>query len=212
MYDQGDRKGRHVSLRERKKLAAWRAIQTAALRLFEERGFEAVSVEEIAAAANVSRSTFFNYFASKEAVVFDQDPEQRDQWRAVMAARPADEALWDSLTAILIGFGEIFRDRVPLQRRLKERSPALAKSSWDVVDEQFLADLREWVASRISEGDPMPAALQLNLALAAHNTAYQTWGADESFDDYMHRLTYCLTQAGAGTSSTTNLAPGPRQS
>ncbi|QKZ16116.1 TetR family transcriptional regulator [Streptomyces chartreusis] len=187
-----------MSLRERKKLAAWRAIRTAALRLFEERGFEAVSVEEIAAAADVSRSTFFNYFASKEAVVFDQDPEQRNQWRAIMADRPADEALWDSLTAILIGFSEIFRDRVPMQRRLKERSPALAKSSWDVVDEQFLADLREWVTSRTAEGDPMPAALQLNLALAAHNTAYQTWGPDESFDDYIRRLKYCLRQAGTG--------------
>ena len=201
-----------MSLRERKKLAAWRAIQTAALRLFEERGFEAVSVEEIAAAANVSRSTFFNYFASKEAVVFDQDPEQQDQWRAIMAARPAEEGLWDALTAILVGFGEIFRDRVPLQRRLKERSPALAKSSWDVVDEQFLADLREWVAARTPEGDPMPTTLQLNLALAAHNTAYQTWGADESFDDYMRRLKHCLKQAGAGTTSTVNPAWGAGQS
>ncbi|MFD8000420.1 TetR family transcriptional regulator [Streptomyces mirabilis] len=197
-----------MSLRERNKLAAWRAIRAAALRLFEERGFEAVSVEEIAAAAGVSRSTFFNYFASKEAVVFDQDPEQRDQWRAVMAARPADEALWDSLAAILIGFSEIFRDRVPLQRRLKERSPVLAKSSWDVVDEQFLADLRDWVTSRTLEDDPMPAALQLNLALAAHNTAYQTWGSDESFDDYLQRLKYCLRQAGAGTTSTTTPTSG----
>ncbi|WP_255345556.1 TetR/AcrR family transcriptional regulator [Streptomyces chartreusis] len=166
-----------MSLRERKKLVAWRAIRTAAFWLFEERGFEAVSVEEIAAAADVSHSAFFNYFASKEAVVFDQDPEQRNQWRAIMADRPADEALWDSLTAILISFAETFRDHFSLQRRLNERSPTRAKSSWDVIDEQFLADLREWVASRTVDGDPMLSTLQLNLSLAAHNTAYHTWGS-----------------------------------
>jgi AcrR family transcriptional regulator len=184
-----------MSLRERKKLAAWRAIRNAALRLFEERGFEAVSVEEIAAAADVSRSTFFNYFASKEAVVFDQDPEQREQWRALMAARPDDEPLWDSLTAILVGFNELLSDRIPLQRRLKDRSPALAQSSWDVVGEQFLTDVREWTASRTSEGDTMTVTLQLNLAFAAQSTAYETWGADEPFDDYLRRLKYCLHAA-----------------
>ncbi|WP_158844050.1 TetR family transcriptional regulator [Saccharothrix deserti] len=189
-----------MSLRERKKLAAWRAIQSAALRLFEERGFEAVSVEEIAAAADVSRSTFFNYFAGKEAVVFDQDPEERDQWRAIMAARPADEPLWDALTAILIGFNERLRDRTLTQRRLRARSPALAQSSlnqssWALVGEQFLADLRAWAASRTPEGDAMATALQINLADTAQNTAYQTWPADESFDDYLQRLKTCLHQA-----------------
>ncbi len=90
-----------MSLRERKKLAAWRAISEAALRLFEEQGFEATTIEQIAAAANVSRATFFNYFASKEAVVFDQDPEARDRWRALLESRSPGEPLWDSLAAII---------------------------------------------------------------------------------------------------------------
>ena len=197
-----------MSLRERKKLAAWWAIRAAALRLFEERGFEAVSVEEIAAAADVSRSTFFNYFASKEAVVFDPDPEERDHWQALMQARPADEPLWDSLTAILIGFNERLRDRILMQRRLRERSPALAQSSlnqssWAIVDAQFLADLRAWAASRTPEGGATTAILQINLAATAQATAYQTWPSGASFDDYLQRLRRCLHQARPG------MAKGP---
>ncbi|ADI11762.1 transcriptional regulator [Streptomyces bingchenggensis BCW-1] len=184
-----------MNLREQKKLAARRAIRTAALQLFDERGFEAVSVEEIAAAVGVSRSTFFNYFAGKEAVVFDQDPEERDHWRALMAARPANEPLWDSLAAILVGFNEILGNRLPLQRRLKAHSPALAKSSWDIIGEQFEADLRAWMTPRTPDGDSLAATLQLNLATAAQNTAYQAWDPGESFDDYLQKLKHCLHQA-----------------
>src|SRR4051794_10606874 len=64
-----------MGLRERKKLEAWRTIHSTALRLISERGFDAVSVEDIAGAAGVSRTTFFSYFPSKEAVVFDLDPQ-----------------------------------------------------------------------------------------------------------------------------------------
>jgi AcrR family transcriptional regulator len=60
-------------LREYKKASTRRAIQTTALRLFAERGFEQTSVAEIAAAAGVSHMTFYRYFPTKEAVVLDDD-------------------------------------------------------------------------------------------------------------------------------------------
>lgn len=186
-----------AGLRERKKLATWRSIRAAALRLFDEHGYEAVSVEQIAAAADVSRATYFNYFASKEAVVFDQDPEERESWRAMMSARPAGEPLWDSLAAIMISFNERLADRVPLQRRLKAQSPALAQSTHE-LGEQFRADLREFVTDRSGGRAGMTAILQLNLVHAAASTAYQTWQADESFDQFLDRLRRCLELAGAG--------------
>jgi AcrR family transcriptional regulator len=189
-----------MNLRERKKLATWRAIRSAALRLFNEEGYEVTTIEQIAAAANVSRATFFNYFASKEAVVFDQDPEERRNWQALMNDRPADEPLWDSLTAILTGFCESLRERMPLQRILKAQSPALAQSGQS-FGEQFFTDLRNWAAERTTRSDELTAALRMNLAVAATLTAYQTWPADDSFDGFLRRLERCLREAGPTAST-----------
>jgi AcrR family transcriptional regulator len=186
-------------LRERKKLESWRAIRAAALRLVDARGFEAVSIDDIARAANVSRTTFFNYFASKEAVVFDPDPEDREALHALMAARPAAEPLWASLQAIMSQNMGRYADRLPLQKKLKAASPKLAASARDVTDE-FGSDLREWVASRTPEGAAAVAALQVNVALAVAGTAYEQWNPERPFSELVDLLAALFASATAGFS------------
>jgi AcrR family transcriptional regulator len=66
-----------VGLRESKKLETRREIADTAMRLFVERGFDHVTVAEVAAAARVSVKTVFNYFPTKEDLFFDELPERQ---------------------------------------------------------------------------------------------------------------------------------------
>ncbi|WP_140920000.1 TetR/AcrR family transcriptional regulator [Limnobaculum xujianqingii] len=70
--------------RSRKRLATRQAISVAATRLFLERGFDRVTVDEIADAADVGRMTVFNHFPRKEDMFFDRDEEGREMLREVL--------------------------------------------------------------------------------------------------------------------------------
>ncbi|MER7768625.1 TetR family transcriptional regulator [Kitasatospora sp. NPDC096140] len=78
-----------LSLRERKKLKTRQTIRREAYRLIAEQGYENTTVEQIAAAAEVSPSTFFRYFATKEDLVLSD--EYDPAMIAALLARPADE-------------------------------------------------------------------------------------------------------------------------
>lgn len=74
-------------LRDRKKEATRQAISNVATRLFVERGFDQVSVADIAHEADVARKTVFNYFPRKEDLVFDREEETRALVREALASR-----------------------------------------------------------------------------------------------------------------------------
>ena len=74
--------------RERKKAATRKAISDVATRMFLERGFDEVSIREVADAADVSPTTVFAHFPQKEALVFDEDDEQRDRLVGAVRDRP----------------------------------------------------------------------------------------------------------------------------
>lgn len=86
-------------LRERKKLKTRVAIREATYGLIAEQGYEATTIEQIAAAAEVSPSTVFRYFPTKEDIVLTDefDPVME----AAVRARPADETPLESLRAVL---------------------------------------------------------------------------------------------------------------
>lgn len=126
--DTPDPRGR----RERKKAATRKAISDAATMLFLERGFDNVSIREVAEKADVSPTTVFAHFAQKEALVFDEDEQQRAELVAVVTDRPKGvslaqafhDHLRDDLNANLVGNAD-FDDRVRRFWQLIDSTPAL---------------------------------------------------------------------------------------
>ncbi|MFL6118019.1 TetR/AcrR family transcriptional regulator [Actinophytocola sp.] len=89
-------------LRERKKRETRLALSHATIRLVIERGWDNVSVEEIAAAANVSERTFRNYFGSKAEAVVATHVERGRRIAETLRARPREESLWDALIGAVL--------------------------------------------------------------------------------------------------------------
>ena len=79
--------------RQRKRRQTRERIEQAAMSLFLQRGFEATTVEDITEAADVSKRSFFDYFPSKEEVVFAWQDSFADRLMAAIAARPAEEPM-----------------------------------------------------------------------------------------------------------------------
>jgi len=93
-----------MGLREDKKDQARRRMSDVATQLFVERGYHTVTTAEIARAAGVSPATLFNYFPTKESLVFDEDHDMEAALVAAVTARPAGTGVLDALRqAILDG-------------------------------------------------------------------------------------------------------------
>ncbi|MGW1811326.1 TetR/AcrR family transcriptional regulator [Streptomyces sp. NPDC002078] len=97
-----------AGLRERKKEQTRRRLLEGAAHLFKERGFEATTVADIAAYANVSARTFFRYFDSKEALLLPDGVEIFAYVENALARRPADEDPLDAVCNALLEAAEPF--------------------------------------------------------------------------------------------------------
>ncbi len=150
-------------LRERKKIETRLALAREAMRLFEERGFDATTADDIAAAANVSRRTFFRYFTTKEEV-FIVDPEGKlVALHVALADGPPGEstiaALRRGVVALAGAYFEPELARAEARVALQEPVLAAAGLAYQVRWEDALA--RE-VADDLgveAQGDPRPRIL-----------------------------------------------------
>lgn len=166
-------------LRERRKLATRAALVTAALRLFDTRGYAEVTVEEICAAAEVSPRTFFRYFPAKDDVLLAPLLEMLEADIADLRARPADESTWAALRAVLTAAAaRIDADRreetLQAVRTLRRSPEALAANARAITEAG--ATLALVVADRGGLDHPDLAARVLTgRAIAAYQAAIETW-------------------------------------
>ncbi len=166
-----------TSLRERKKAKTRRTIQEQALRLFAEQGYDATTVEQIAEASEVSPSTFFRYFPTKEDVVLQDDYDPL--LMASLRLQPPD---MPPLTAIRSAFRQAFgeipqeeQSQVLFRTKLSTSVPALRART---VENLFstIEMLAGAVAERAGRDPRSPAVRTLvGAVLGAMLPALFTW-------------------------------------
>src|ERR671927_90907 len=98
-------------LRERHRKRTAADLEEAALRLFSAKGFDAVTIDDIAAAADVSRRTFFRYFASKEDVILSDPPRRLDELQVALDRRPADEPAMTALRQAILSLAGSYEEQ-----------------------------------------------------------------------------------------------------
>ncbi len=163
--------------RQRKKTATRDRIRATALRLFSEQGYDATTVEQIAAAAGVSHMTFFRYFPAKEDVALSDgyDP----LIASVIAQTPASWPLIKRIRAALVdGLRQVYeadRDALLAHNKLIVSTPALRERLWahQVATQQLILQ-----ALSASQHDPHPSLqdkVTVAACLAAASTAILTW-------------------------------------
>ncbi len=181
-----------MGLRERKKAMTRLALEDAALELFTRKGFDHTTVDEIAEACNVSRRTFFRYFASKEDI-FSGDKDVHDtEMFELIAARPADEPALESLRATLVVLAadlETDRSRMVAKVRIINETPSLRSAGLE--HEQGTIDLVvEALARRspepLGEVDRFRLRLVTQAAIGALRAAIDRWveqGAEQDLGE-----------------------------
>ncbi len=170
------------SLRERRKRRTAEAIVAGARELFAERGFERTTVEQIAAAADISRRTFFRYFADKEELFFAEDERLLAVIHETLDGAPDGEPVLElarRATLALAAHSAADPERRLARERLIAATPALQarRLAKTVRWEQAIA--ARLVARGSSEQE---ALLAPKVALACFQAAYERWVRDPGQD------------------------------
>jgi AcrR family transcriptional regulator len=150
----------------------------AAWGLFRDRGYDQTTVDEIAAAADVSPRTFFRYFATKEDVLFARLDEALAGLEVWLRARPASEPIWTALREAATAYAQAYDQDLVAARMIDEivpSSPALMArflQSFATIE----AIATQWAAARLahSETDIRPRVIGAT-ATAAARVAFEQW-------------------------------------
>jgi AcrR family transcriptional regulator len=153
-------------LRERKKQRTRRLIAETARRLFAERGFEAVTVAEVARAAEVSEGTVFNYFPTKEQLFYGEMERFEARLVEAVRSRPEGESPAAAFRRVIVEGGDRLADDevadlIAAAGRIVEVSPALQAREREIVAEhteqlaRLLADGADDVLAQVEAGTLM---------------------------------------------------------
>ena len=162
------------------------SLREAALAKFVERGFDHVTVAEIAQEVGVTERTFYRHFPTKEAVLF-QDYQQRLEWlAAALDLRPTTEPLFDSVAAAVASFpDDLERVRQPALLRSSLITAERAADHLRVVEAAFAAEFQDHFRKRHSDHPHVDllAVVAGNALAGALVGAVDVWGQRGCTDD-----------------------------
>jgi AcrR family transcriptional regulator len=177
-----------TGLRELKKVQVREQLTEVATRLFDEHGFDTVTVEQIADAAMVSPRTFFRYFGSKEAVLFADQDEILDALRAAIAGQPPASPPLEVTRAAVIALSHQYaeqREQHVRRARMAQSGAAIAAYQQTVLRPQWEDAIAHALADRLGVGvdaDLRPR-LFAGVALAVMEAVGPVWMAGGGTDD-----------------------------
>jgi AcrR family transcriptional regulator len=191
-----------IGLRERKKERTRDALVRSALRQFTKRGFDHVTVEDIADACEVSPRTFFRYFATKEDVLFAESDGQRTRLLASLAEQPPDVSPFRALESAVRMIAAEYAERPDLLRarqRILTSTPSLRTrvaerhQGWEsaVIDE-----LR--ASGRAKDMTDLDLRLLVGATTTALRVALDCWTAKDSAKDLESLLDTIFERLGEG--------------
>ena len=177
-----DKIERLLGRRERKKQQTREALEATAWRLFQRKGYDETTIEDITDAVDVSTRTFFRYFDSKEAVLFGDWRSNLDRITGLIVSRPPEEpplkALYESAQQF-IEFIEPNEPRLLMRNELARNSRKIGDYERNVINPEFERVVAEALAQRLgvdAESDPRPSIIAA-VAVAAYNAARKMWVA-----------------------------------
>jgi AcrR family transcriptional regulator len=170
-----------LPVRERTRRAVRDELAQLAKDLFVEKGYDETTIDDLAAAAGMSKRTFFRYFASKEELVMGKYEILGEQLAEDLAARPADEPIWASLRQVfgrvVESFGSEARGAttVAMENIVREH-PALNASYLERVSrmQELLLDEARTRTGWTDPADPRTAAI-VGAAFSCLLAAWDTW-------------------------------------
>lgn len=184
-----------LGLRELKKLRTRQAIQQVAYRLIEHGGYDNTTIEQIAAAAEVSPSTVFRYFPSKEDIVLRSDYASSSA--ELLRARPADEppllALREAVTGLMRMFHEDFSTEYPWKMELVREVPAV-RAQMHVAQDRMVEVLGATLAERTGRpDDDLELRILVGAIMGGLHQVLLDWGRHGQEDDLLETVERALT-------------------
>lgn len=167
------------SLREARKVRTRAAIADAALELFAARGYDAVAVAEVAAAAGVGERTLYRYFADKEDLLFSEDGGFQDRLREALERQPSGQPPFAVLRSASADLTRMFEER---REDVRRRGKVIAGAGALSARERAKQAAWETIIADELEGRGTPggqARLLGRVAVACYGEATTRWLASE---------------------------------